>query len=190
LNGYFYVGFAGYASDKVPIDASAEDLTTILERIPTIGNVRVSRSENIDGFGFSWSVTFLNSEWWNGQKFYDMPMLSLANVDSAYAETDFTPSVVSTTGMSTFSGSDGHIAVESLVRAMAGYEQQTINIAAHLARSMAVSLFPSAASRQRLSPRRLLLAILRPPLSSYLYLEMSLFEDKISSILASESNCK
>jgi len=101
-----------------------------LEQIPTVGDVIVSRSEAIDQHGFSWSVTFLDSEWWNGDKYYDVPELSLSNLDGSLV-TSFSSSVSSATQGSTFGGSFGTITVASIVEAMNGFEQQAIRIEAN-----------------------------------------------------------
>ena len=77
LAGYFTIGFGNYNSDPVKVDATAAELATILERVPTVGNVQVTRSESNNQQGYSWSVTFLNSGWWIVNNFYQVPQMTL-----------------------------------------------------------------------------------------------------------------
>jgi hypothetical protein len=78
-------------------------------------------------YGFSWRVTFINSDWWLGYKFYDVPQLMLSNRDGTYAE-DFTSSVNSNIASSTLVGNNAVVTSTNAVLAMNGYEQQSIHI--------------------------------------------------------------
>jgi len=127
LAGYFYVEFGGFQSSKIAIDVSAEDMERKLEAIPTVGDVKVTRSESIDSHGYQWTITFLNSDWWNGERFFDVPQLKLSNLDGTL-ESDFNTSVVSYVDHSTFGGSTGQISTSVLVKAMDGFEQQSIRM--------------------------------------------------------------
>ena len=128
LSGYFYVQFGGIMSGKIMVDATAEDVTVALEAIPTCGQVLVTRKEMQDTFGYRWSVTFLNSEWYSdGVRYFDMPLLSLANVPGTQVK-DFSSSILSVTSGSTFTGLSGRVSVSQLVVPMSGYEQLSIDI--------------------------------------------------------------
>ena len=122
--GYFYVAFGGVSGERVGVGATAAEVKTVLELIPTVGEVLVTRVELPAVFGCQWRVTFLNSEWWSGGKFFDLPLLQLAN-------TDYTPVsayVTDTTGAAggTYAGSGATVTATRLVGAYAGYEQQSV----------------------------------------------------------------
>ena len=127
LQGFFYVSFAGFISAPIPVSVSAKNLESILEAIPTVGDVHVSRSESIDSHGFSWSVTFLNSLWWQGDNVFDVPPLLLSNVDGTLS-TGFSSKILSSATGSTFGGFNGEISVMEVVKSMAGFEQQSITV--------------------------------------------------------------
>jgi hypothetical protein len=132
LDGYFYVGFDVSTSDKIPIDATAELMQRRLEDMPSVGNVEVRRTENED-HGYSWTITFYNSEWWRGSKLFDVPELTVSNLDN-YHVSNFTKMVSCSpcdgSTESTFSGTSASISVATLVNAMAGFEQQSIKFEA------------------------------------------------------------
>lgn len=67
LSGYFYVSFNGMSSGKIAVDSTADDMLMALQSIPTVGNVLVTREEQSDTFGYLWTITFLDSEYWNGK---------------------------------------------------------------------------------------------------------------------------
>ena len=122
------MSFGGLSSGIISVDATAEDMTQALEAIPTVGQVLVTRKEQQDTFGYQWTVTFLNSEWWTGgDRYFDMPLLTLSNVEGTQIS-GFTSSVSSSTASSTFIGTTGAVTVSQLVVAMSGYEQQSIDI--------------------------------------------------------------
>ena len=130
LKGYFYIAFDGLVSDMVSVHATAEDMSLALEAIPTVGRVQVTRQEQLELFGYKWTVTFLNSEWFSGAgRYYDMPLLQLSGVDGTHASA-FDSSISTDTQSSTFTGIDGAITVTQLVVAMSGYEQQSTEIRA------------------------------------------------------------
>ena len=54
VSGVFYIN----TSDAVPFDASAQELKDVLERLPYIGEVSVSRSKADGQAGFTWFITF------------------------------------------------------------------------------------------------------------------------------------
>ena len=111
--------------------------------MPDIGDVKVVRTEDKSNYGYHWTVTFLNSEHWQGisdstGRFFNVPSLSLINKDGAYYNSDgfgsgeFNKTTIlsySAGGYaSTFSGTDSEISVSTLVEAMDGYEQQSVRI--------------------------------------------------------------
>ena len=139
LSGYFSLEFGGFSTGPISVDASAETMTVALRLTPTVGDVSVVKSLDSTNHGVMWTITFLNSEWWSGGVYFDVPLLSVSNNNgSSYSST-----VLSSTGGSTFQGSGASITVQSLVTAMAGYEQQLINVqttAGALAGSFSLSL--------------------------------------------------
>eukprot|EP00979_Chaetoceros_neogracilis_P004104 scaffold713_cov274-Chaetoceros_neogracile.AAC.1 len=65
VKGHFYVYFNGFQTTEVPWNASAKSLKEILERLPSIGTVKVHHKHaNLDAtnehFRISWEVTFLS----------------------------------------------------------------------------------------------------------------------------------
>jgi len=98
----------------------------ILESIPHLGDVMVTRSEIKESYGYAWSVTFLQSNWWQGSKYYDVPLLKIAGTDMSYLS-EFTSTLVDTTS-NTFNGTNSNVTVNRVVTAMSGFEQQVIEI--------------------------------------------------------------
>lgn len=131
---YFYVAFGGYYSEPVSVDATADDIQVALAALPSVGKVLVTRSEIIESYGYAWTVTFLNSEWWQGDKYFSVPPMLLSSFDGTYVS-EYTTSVnsnqTSMTGRTnTFQGTDAQIKVTTLVHAMSGYEQQSVQVEA------------------------------------------------------------
>ncbi|CAM9503934.1 unnamed protein product, partial [Hapterophycus canaliculatus] len=60
LDGTFMVDFAGAGGFTVAWDISAGDMEVLLEQLPTVGDVTVTRGAAPSGFsdGFTWTVTF------------------------------------------------------------------------------------------------------------------------------------
>jgi hypothetical protein len=61
LSGSFVIGFAGFATAPIPVDASADVVERALEATPLAGNVRVDKALDAANHGTVWTVTFLNS---------------------------------------------------------------------------------------------------------------------------------
>ena len=57
ISGFFSLAFEGHTTGKIEWDSSAEDLKLILQRLPMVGMVSVSRA-NAASNGFKWTVTF------------------------------------------------------------------------------------------------------------------------------------
>ena len=129
LEGYFYVSFGGFSSSPIAVDATAEEVDAALRHIPTVGDIKVTRVEDKARHGYTWSVTFFNSEWWIGNRFFDVPQMGLSNLDGTLVG-DFNWTVASSVDDSTFSGNGGNISVVTTVEAMAGFEQQAIRVEA------------------------------------------------------------
>jgi hypothetical protein len=128
LGGYFYVSFGGISSGKIFVTATEQDMITALENIPSVGQVLVTRVEEQATFGYQWSITFLNSEWYSGGvKYYDMPLLTLSNVEGTQTSA-FSGVISSSTTLSTFTGTAGSVTASRLVAAMSGFEQQSLTI--------------------------------------------------------------
>jgi hypothetical protein len=128
LGGYFYVSFGGISSGKISVTATEEDMITALESIPSVGQVLVTREEEQATFGYQWSITFLNSEWYaGGVKYYEMPLLLLTNVEGTQTSA-FNGNALSSAALSTFTGTAGTITASRLVAAMSGFEQQSLTV--------------------------------------------------------------
>ena len=139
LAGYFNLDFGGFATGPIAIDAPADVVTEALMQTPAAGQVMVSRTLDSLNHGTIWTVTFLNSEWWRGGPLFDVPLLTVSNNNG----TTYSSTVSSASPGTTFSGSGASIVVQSLVTAMAGYEQQLIDVqtsAGALAGSFSLSL--------------------------------------------------
>merc|ERR1711871_598172 len=61
LSGYFTLSFEGHTTGSIEWDASAENLKLLLQRLPAIGVVDVSRVNVPVGNGFKWTVTFASN---------------------------------------------------------------------------------------------------------------------------------
>ena len=96
-----------------------------IEAIPTVGEVLVSRVELPGQFGAQWRVTFLNSEWYQGGTYFDVPLLTVANFDNVPLA-NYGLTVTSAGGNGTFAGASAAVAVSRLAGAYAGYEQQSL----------------------------------------------------------------
>jgi hypothetical protein len=46
LDGYFYLSFGGFSTGQIAVTALAEDLDAALRALPSVGDVRVVRSED------------------------------------------------------------------------------------------------------------------------------------------------
>lgn len=124
LAGYFTLEFGGFATGPIAIDAPADLVMEALKQTPAAGDVLVSRTLDSLNHGTIWTVTFLNSEWWRGGPLYDVPLLTVSNNNGS----SFSASVSSASLGSTFTGSGGALSVQSVVTAMAGFEQQLIDV--------------------------------------------------------------
>ncbi len=118
LSGFFHVAFEGHKSKPILATASAMELKDHLEAIPTIGALKVSRSDL--HYGYVWYVTFMTNTGYTEQ-YGDMSML-MVSVDqdaplSSFYESD---------SGGTLSGDNVQIAVNVDVKAYAGFEQQKI----------------------------------------------------------------
>jgi len=58
IGGNFALSFRGERTVYVPYDADAREVKNILEELPTIGQVNVSRSSADENNGYTWLVTF------------------------------------------------------------------------------------------------------------------------------------
>jgi PA14 domain./Fibronectin type III domain./Filamin/ABP280 repeat. len=58
LSGYFYISFENHVSQRISINADANEMKLKLEMLPTVGSLHVTRVEN--GVGHEWFVTFLS----------------------------------------------------------------------------------------------------------------------------------
>jgi len=140
LQGYFYIQFNGFSTDSIKVDALAIDVETALQALPTVGDVTVVRTENKDNFGYDWTITFLNSDWFDTTTdvFYSVPSLSLSNLDSDLPSA-YVSQIKSSDLSSTFLGETAVISTKVLVTAMAGYAQQSLTVSV----SLNVGLSPS-----------------------------------------------
>lgn len=125
LSGTFAIEFGGFSTIPIPVDASAERVEAALEMLPTAGDVKVTRDDSPDTHGVDWTVTFKNADWWRGGALYDVPLMTVSNTNGGSSSS----SVSALTLGSTFSGTSGSISVDSRVKAMAGFEQQLIDVA-------------------------------------------------------------
>jgi hypothetical protein len=123
LSGFFTIQFGGFTTIPLSVDSPAEQVQAALKATPAIGDVIVTRDETPSTHGVKWIITFLNSEWWNGAAYFDVPLLTVSNNNGATAS-----STVSVTVGSSFNGTSASITVTPLVTAMAGFEQQLIQV--------------------------------------------------------------
>ena len=61
LTGSFQLRLRGHMSDPIPFDASSDRMKAMLEVMPNVGTVDVSRSPPTKERGYSWTITFLSS---------------------------------------------------------------------------------------------------------------------------------
>ena len=61
LTGSFQLRLRGHVSDPIPFDASSDRMKAMLEVMPNVGTVDVSRSPPTKERGYSWTITFLSS---------------------------------------------------------------------------------------------------------------------------------
>lgn len=122
VSGGFFISFEGLSTRKmVPINASSYHLKRVLEEIPTIGSVVVSKSEN--HFGWKWLVTFLSNSGNNGGVYGNMSQL-LVSIDLNRYPSTFSDDVRAFGG-SALIGTGARIFVKNEAQPYHGFEQQS-----------------------------------------------------------------
>ena len=135
ISGYFYISFNGFSSTSIPANASADILCSTLTSIPTVADVVVVRSDLQTPLnGYEWTVTFRNSEFFNTSKngaYFSVPQMLVSNKDGS-RRSDFLSKITvptsSYSASSTLAGTNISLSTQTLVQAMAGYEQQAISV--------------------------------------------------------------
>lgn len=130
INGYFYLNFDGFTTEKIHMTSTSEFVANALRKLPTVGDIAVSKSESRHNYGYAWTITFLNSNFWNGfgHGYYEFPELKISGQDYSLSET-FASSVVGS-ATTTFSGINAVVNARTLVSSMNGFEEQEISVTA------------------------------------------------------------
>lgn len=127
------MSFGGFSSIPVSVHATADVVQATLQLIPSVGNVLVSRTEIVDTYGYSWTVTFIDSNWWLGDELFDVPLMTFATFDGSYNfefATRANSSILTAADgrKNTLTGSNATVSVSRIVHAMSGFEQQAIEL--------------------------------------------------------------
>jgi hypothetical protein len=126
LAGGFYVAYQGYATPLISASATSDEVAAALAALPTVGELTVARSALSGGvYGYMWTVTRPSNACSTASIIgkCDAFMVSATTTDfpSAYA--------ASATG-ATLTGTTATVAVAQQLTALAGFDQQLVELAA------------------------------------------------------------
>lgn len=129
LRGTFRLAYGHFATADLAHDVSANTMEIALEALPTIGDVRVERSEV--GYGHAWRITFLTAtgaDKWFG----DLPPLKVSTNATALASHFVSIATAEIANPSTGSanttltGTSAYVRVSTLVDRYEGFAIQTV----------------------------------------------------------------
>jgi Fibronectin type III domain len=127
LAGGFYIAYQGYATPLIVASATSDEVAAALTALPTVGELTVARSALSGGsvYGYKWTVTRPSSACAAGSIIGRCDAFKVSTTSTAF------PSAytASATG-STLTGASAAVAVAQQLTALAGFDQQLVELAA------------------------------------------------------------
>ena len=117
LRGTFRIRFETETTYDISYEASADDVSSALKSLPTVGDVRVTRNENNPTYphnGYRWVVTFLTNVG-------DVAQLEVSTDKRNYGYLAVNGSLV---------GTDASVSTSTTANGFDGFEQQTVTVSA------------------------------------------------------------